>query len=132
MHPDHNWESYVLSHPGLITYQLLINLGIPRSIQAGRLGCFEFPAGYYLYTGSARRNLVARVRRHLSENKTSRWHIDYLLEVKDARVVELHFSDQLECRVNQQSDGVVLAPGFGASDCRAHCVSHLKYLGETN
>ena len=31
-----------------------------------------------------------------------------------------------ECAVNQRVSGAIQVPGFGASDCRAACVSHLK------
>lgn len=132
MQPEENWESSIIANPGFITYQLQIDLKKPQAIKIGRLGRFDFPAGQYVYTGSARRNLVARIRRHLSNKKAIRWHIDYLLDVKDARVSELYFSDQPECQVNQQCAGEVLIPGFGATDCRLKCGSHLKYLGETN
>lgn len=132
MRPEEDWESFALSHPEFITYQLLITLTSPRLISVGRLGDCEFSAGTYQYTGSARRNLVSRIRRHLSKKKTLRWHIDYLLAVSEAQVVEILFSDQSECKLNQQCDGTVVMPGFGASDCRAGCGSHLKYLGEIN
>ena len=45
----------------------------------GGLGTFDFPAGCYVYTGSPKRNLHARVARHHSRGKRLRWHIDYLL-----------------------------------------------------
>jgi len=34
-----------------------------------------------------------------------------------------------ECLLNQRASGEIIVPGFGASDCRAHCGSHLRYLG---
>lgn len=129
MRPEDDWESFIDRHPDLVTYQLIIYLGNRQSIQVGRLGNFDFPAGMYVYTGSAQRGLVSRVRRHLAVNKKFRWHIDYMLSVSDARVVELHFSARPECTVNQQGKGEVIVPGFGASDCRLNCNSHLKYLG---
>lgn len=132
MQPEENWESFVLANPGFITYQLQIDLKKPLNIRIGRLGRFDFPAGRYIYTGSAKRNLVARIRRHLSKKKTIRWHIDYLLDKKDAQVTELQFFDQPECRVNQHYAGEVLIPGFGASDCKHQCGSHLGYLGDIN
>lgn len=130
MLPDDDWETRVNSNPELITYQLLIFLQSPQSIMVGRMGRFDFPAGNYIYTGSARRNIVARVRRHLSKNKSLRWHVDYLLAIEDARVLEVNFYEEPECRLNQQVSGEVLIPGFGSSDCRSKCRSHLKYLGE--
>jgi len=129
MRVDEDWESFVISRSELITYQLLIHLEKSQNVVVGRLGNFDFPAGRYLYTGSARRNLASRVKRHLSRSKKLLWHIDYLLTVQGARVVDIHFSDQQECSLNQRGNGKVLVAGFGASDCRSGCGSHLKYLG---
>ena len=113
----------------LCTYQLHIELTQDIAIQVGRLGRFRFPAGCYRYTGSARRNLIARVRRHLSNDKKLRWHIDYLLTAKGVRITNVSLSDEAECDCNRQTAGSIIIPGFGASDCRARCGSHLKYLG---
>lgn len=111
------------------TYQLFITLDRPCIVDVGRLGRFRFPAGQYVYTGSARRNLVARLRRHLARTKTLRWHIDYLLARPGARVECIQLSTASECRLNQQVSGELPVPGFGSSDCRAGCGSHLKFLG---
>lgn len=62
------------------TYQLLIRLDKAQEIQAGKLGAFEFPAGFYVYTGSAMNGLDARIARHLRASKRLHWHIDFLLE----------------------------------------------------
>jgi Uri superfamily endonuclease len=124
-----DWEAQALADPALVTYQLNIELSRKQTIQVGRLGTFQFPAGRYIYTGSARRNLLSRVRRHLGKEKTLRWHIDYLLASRFARVVEVTLSAQAECRCNQHVAGEIVAPGFGASDCRARCGSHLKLIG---
>lgn len=111
------------------TYQLLIALAAPVRIAVGRFGIFDFAAGYYCYTGSARRNLESRVARHLAADKTLRWHVDYLLAAPRARVVAVRRFVEDECTVNARTAGQVPVPGFGASDCHAGCVSHLKYLG---
>ena len=113
-----------------VTYQLLIDVPRPLSCAIGRLGNFSFPAGRYVYTGSARRAFEARVARHCAKGgKTLRWHIDYLLETPGVSVVEVIRSRRAECALNKVVDGRVLVSGFGASDCRAGCGSHLKYLG---
>ena len=98
-------------------------------MHVGALGTFVFPAGRYLYTGSAVRNLEARIARHRARAKRLRWHIDYLLAAPGARVVTVLRSAAAECERNRATRGAVLVPGFGASDCRAGCGSHLKYLG---
>jgi Uri superfamily endonuclease len=112
-----------------ISYQLLIELPRPVTVTVGRLGRFRFEAGRYLYTGSARRNFEARIARHLRAEKTLRWHIDYLLAAPGARVTEVRRSTREECALNQAGSGTIAITGFGASDCRAACGSHLKYLG---
>lgn len=123
------WEAQAGSNPSLRTYQLDIEIPHPITVQVGRLGRFDFPAGHYRYTGSARQALVARVRRHLSNKKKLRWHIDYLLKAKSARVVAVNLSAEPECVCNRRVAGSIIVPGFGASDCRAGCGSHLKFLG---
>ncbi len=112
-----------------ITYQLLIEVTRPVRVTVGRLGQFTFPAGRYVYTGSARRNFEARVARHLRHAKALRWHIDYLLAATEVCVVGVRRYVDEECAINRATPGSLPVPGFGASDCRAGCGSHLKYLG---
>lgn len=114
-----------------ITYQLHIHLDRSLRLTVGRLGSFDFPAGDYLYTGSARRHLEARITRHLRREKALRWHIDYLLTAPGVRVTAVHRSCCPECALNKAAAGQLPAPGFGASDCREGCGSHLKFLGAT-
>jgi Uri superfamily endonuclease len=73
--------------------------------------------------------MAARVARHLSRDKTLHWHIDYLLGAPAARIVGVRRSRACECAVNRSTGGVIVVPGFGATDCRAGCTSHLKYAG---
>ena len=117
-----------LDHPG--TYVLILNLRRPIAIHIGRLGCFQFPAGLYVYVGSARGpgGLAARLARHLRSPKPLRWHIDYLRP--HAQPVEIWHaagSQRRECDWAQAlfrlPGALAPAPRFGASDCR--CVSHL-------
>jgi len=116
-------------HTVFRTYQLRIHLSQAVRLQIGRLGEFDFPAGDYVYTGSAKRNFEARIARHMRRDKVLRWHIDYLLDAMEARVTSVVRGVRDECEMNQTHPGVVLVPGFGASDCRKGCSSHLKYLG---
>ncbi len=111
------------------SYQLHIELARAARIDVGRLGRVTLKAGRYVYTGSARRGLEARIRRHLSARKTLHWHIDYLLAHPAARIVSVHRSPSAECSLNRRAGGQVPVPGFGATDCRAGCGSHLRYLG---
>ena len=78
---------------------------------------------------SGNRNFEARVARHLRQDQTLRWHIDYLLAAPGVNVAQVIRSTVDECALNQATPGASPAPGFGASDCRNGCGSHLKYLG---
>jgi Uri superfamily endonuclease len=111
------------------TYQLHIELRRRARIEIGRLGRHVLAAGRYVYTGSACRGMEARIRRHLSRDKTPHWHIDYLLLHPAARVVAVRRFRAPECQVNRRGTGIIPVPGFGATDCRAGCGSHLRYLG---
>ncbi len=110
------------------SYQLYIHLSRPAVITIGRLGALEWPPGGYIYTGSARKNPLARVTRHLSQTKLLKWHIDYFLAHEAAAITDVRFFDEEECRLNQATPGRILLARFGASDCRHGCGSHFKYL----
>jgi len=95
-----------------------------------------FPAGFYIYTGSAKRNLLHRTARHLTIKHKRRWHIDYLLGSDRARILDvviLPGREQSECHANcevgRMPGAVVVLKGFGSSDCRSGCPAHL-YLFE--
>ena len=115
------------------TYALLLALDGEAAITVGKLGTFAFPAGYYLYIGSARSGLWPRLRRHLKREKKLRWHIDYLRQ--HAEVIEVWYlvSDEpMECpwaRTAATLPGAQTpVAGFGSSDCR--CQSHLIHYPE--
>jgi Uri superfamily endonuclease len=112
-----------------VSYRLHIGLARPLRLRIGRLGTFDFPAGTYVYTGSARAAMDARIARHLSATKTLRWHVDYLLAADGVRVLRVERSAVAECALNRSTPGAIVAPGFGSSDCRAGCGSHLKFAG---
>jgi Uri superfamily endonuclease len=109
-------------------YQLLIYLPKDSSIVIGKKGKFRFPKGYYIYTGSAKNGLKARVRRHLRKEKKRFWHIDYLLDHAEVLQVFLFPHDTLdECSLSKKiltrKEAKVIVPRFGASDC--NCPAHL-------
>lgn len=100
-----------------------------RKIKTGGLGTIHFKKGFYVYVGSARRNLIQRARRHLKKRKKLRWHIDYLSrEAKSLKLLLIRSSMDLECemagKLSSISEGMI--PGFGSGDCR--CPSHLFYF----
>ncbi|MBS0393601.1 MAG: GIY-YIG nuclease family protein [Proteobacteria bacterium] len=111
------------------SYQLLIEIRRPVRRIIGRLGTCTLAPGFYVYTGSARRGLEARIARHLRRHKSLRWHIDFVLAAKQVGVVGVRRSWIAECRLNAMTGGGIPIDGFGASDCRSGCGAHLKRVG---
>lgn len=114
-------------------YLLLLELNEEAEIDVGSLGRLRFPAGSYLYAGSAKKNLSHRTARHLRRGrKKLRWHIDYLRETAArARVYPVFTDRDLECELASRlrNIGGRAVTGFGSSDCR--CESHLYHFMET-
>ncbi|MDO8670096.1 MAG: GIY-YIG nuclease family protein [Dehalococcoidia bacterium] len=115
------------------TYAILLRLDQPQHLVVGKLGDFLFPAGYYVYIGSALGGLRQRLARHLKQGKLLRWHVDYLREV--AEVAEAWVAvgpERLECGwarlVGSWPGARLVAARFGSSDCR--CPAHLVYFVE--
>ena len=112
------------------SYILVIDLPESVNLEVGRLGTFEFPAGLYLYCGSAMNGLEGRIRRHLRQDKKRHWHVDYLTaEAKVTEVWWLTSNERWECRWAEaiaSMGGEEVARGFGSSDCR--CPTHLLRL----
>jgi Uri superfamily endonuclease len=114
-------------------YQLKIKVTQNITLQIGALGLCSFPQGDYIYTGSAMKNLAARIARHHRKEKKLRWHIDYLLAhpaVKLAEVVSYPSEIKEECFYNQRllnEKAEVPVLGFGSSDCK-NCPAHLVKL----
>jgi Uri superfamily endonuclease len=112
-------------------YHLVISLPADRIVRIGRLGTYQFPRGYYVYTGSARSGLGSRLGRHLRRSKLLHWHIDYLL--REGRLEEAYYrvtTELLECEANEAIGRMPgareVVRGFGSSDCR--CSSHLWHF----
>jgi Uri superfamily endonuclease len=117
------------------SYILVLQLEWPvAGLTVGRLGRFDFAAGYYLYIGSALGpgGLEARLAHHQQRQKARpHWHIDYLRS--EARLCEAWLVvspahlEQPWCQI-LSANSLVSAPvyGFGASD--STCASHLFYL----
>jgi Uri superfamily endonuclease len=125
-----------MAHKPRGTYALLLALDQETAITVGRLGTFPFPAGCYVYVGSALGSggLAARLDRHRRSNKKIRWHIDYVLAHARVADTKVDTSGQrLECTWAQKllnmPGAQVVAPRLGSSDCA--CPSHLIYLGST-
>jgi Uri superfamily endonuclease len=118
------------------SYALFIYLDAAHNLTIGRLGEFLFPAGLYVYFGSAHGagGLRARLNHHLGVSRNPRWHIDYLRKVGEidgiwyvigAKGLECAWSSRIS-----QIDGVrSIVARFGASDCRNGCEAHCWWLG---
>ena len=50
-------------------YCLIINVDSKKTTKIGKLGKIQFEKGYYIYVGSAMNSLMARIKRHLSDEK---------------------------------------------------------------
>jgi sugar fermentation stimulation protein A len=110
-------------------YLILLELPEPRDIETGALGTLRYEAGWYIYTGSARKNLGPRIRRHLRRRKRQHWHIDYLTpHTSRVKAYPVYSYRNLECDLAGALEtlGGRGIPGFGSSDCR--CKSHLFYF----
>jgi Uri superfamily endonuclease len=121
-------------------YILLLFVSQEVTVTIGQLGKQNFPKGYYAYTGSALgagASLRHRISRHLKKEKCLFWHIDYLLaneNVSVKAVIAVETSENMECTVNTYLKSVngstIAVKGFGASDCKNSCGSHLLYFPE--
>ena len=125
----------VLSRPGC--YSLIIDLKRKKTIRIGKLGESVFPAGTYVYTGSAMKGLGARLRRHCNRKRKIHWHIDHLLTAPDARLKKIILYPAAlgqECRQNKRiaarAGAAVILKNFGASDCKSGCTSHLFFFAK--
>jgi sugar fermentation stimulation protein A len=107
-------------------YMVVIEMKDSKVLTIGSLGKERFYKGYYVYVGSAMKNLTSRIERHKRRTKNRFWHIDYLLD--DAQYIQafaLRTGDRIECLIAQRLRDICdwYIKGFGSSDCQ--CPSHL-------
>jgi sugar fermentation stimulation protein A len=108
------------------SYILILHLESDRTIAVGMLGSRHFHRGYYLYVGSAKKNLARRIERHLRKRKHFHWHIDYLRDRADSvSALAIRSREHLECTLANALRDIAhwTVPGFGSSDCG--CETHL-------
>ncbi|MBI1879745.1 MAG: GIY-YIG nuclease family protein [Chloroflexi bacterium] len=114
-------------------YVLLLHLPTDETLTVGKLGTFDFPAGWYTYVGSAfgSGGLVGRLKHHLKLVEHPHWHIDYLRQV--AQLQEIWLSPDTEPHERDWADLMLAIPGataivegFGASDSDRE--THLFYF----
>jgi Uri superfamily endonuclease len=120
----------VAAQPRPGAYALLLALPEPRTLTVGRLGTSCFPAGFYLYLGSALGpgGLSSRLARHCRVKKKQHWHIDYLRSLACLEQIWVRITkERVECDWAAAAGALpgagIPAPRFGASDCR--CPAHL-------
>ncbi len=112
------------------SYVLFIRVERLIEVVVGKMRNVRFGKGTYLYAGSAKRGLIARIRRHLSEDKKLFWHIDYLLSSPYAYIDSVWVAGgDKECLIADifYRQGYEFVKDFGSSDCR--CASHLFFMG---
>ncbi len=115
-------------------YVLIFEVKKDIEAKIGALGNISFQKGLYAYVGSAQNSLEKRISRHKSKNKKKFWHLDYLLDSKDARVLNAYYKNagkEEECQIAKKiSETEILIPRFGCSDC--NCKTHLFKIKDTS
>jgi Uri superfamily endonuclease len=116
-------------------YALIISIFDEIDVRIGAIGSQKFKTGMWVYIGSAFGNgstsLEHRIRRHFSQEKKLHWHIDMLLEVSGPpkQVIWSESERKTECEIanklKQHPEFIDGPKGFGSSDCRANCGTHL-------
>jgi Uri superfamily endonuclease len=123
------------------SYALILELPQNQTLNVGRLGRCAFPAGFYVYLGSARGpgGIRARLGRHLRGAEKTWWHIDYLRKASEVRGYGYLVADnglQLECnwakKLADHPTASIVVPKFGASDCQMGCQAHLVYFPQSD
>ncbi|KPK68504.1 hypothetical protein AMJ87_11795 [candidate division WOR_3 bacterium SM23_60] len=107
------------------TYCLELVLEKSVTARIGKRGTFVFQAGYYIYVGSARKNIEQRIARHLRTQKKQFWHIDYLLPYTRIRAVWVSSLSEHRIAALLARDLECPVVKFGASDTTD--VSHLFF-----
>ncbi|BBL61192.1 GIY-YIG nuclease family protein [Methanobrevibacter arboriphilus] len=112
------------------SYCLIIHKEKSSKIEVGAIGSAIYKEGFYVYIGSAMNSLIPRIKRHLSNEKKIRWHIDYLLKDNTTKIGDIIFTiseKKVECSLaNFISKNGEEKENFGCSDCK--CKSHLIYF----
>jgi len=96
--------------------------------EIGALGRIRFQRGYYVYAGSAQKNLDQRIKRHRRKNKTIRWHIDYIIPSKMSiiKIYKIRIIVRKETELAEKmlmiSDDHIVAFGSGDSPVSSHLV----------
>lgn len=123
------WDLYLKERGDKGAYILGLFLPEIRRILTRGTEFIKLKKGYYIYAGSALKNLSRRLNRHRRKKKNLFWHIDYLVE--QANFIfsfPVRTCDDIECEIAKGLMEIADATieGFGSSDCS--CRSHLFWF----
>lgn len=123
-----------LVNPNDHLYAIYLYVHTEKKLVIGKLGEFTFQKGTYVYVGSAKRNIQARINRHRALDKIKKWHFDYLRPAGTITKIITYGNDLRECelleKLRKKENGSFPVKGFGSSDCK--CYSHLFFIPEKN
>tara|TARA_Y100001960_G_C14572581_1_gene776626 strand:- start:404 stop:832 length:429 start_codon:yes stop_codon:yes gene_type:complete len=112
-------------------YALVLLILYPLSIRYSKYCGAVAPPGIYLYAGRASENLSNRLIRH-QKNKNIHWHIDTFTSHQDVlfkNILILPNQPKRKCEIVRACRQLYKAQlpllGFGSSDFKARCLSHL-------
>ncbi len=115
-------------------YAVILHKELGEEISVGSLGDYYFDEGYYVYVGSAKKNILSRIKRHMDLEKNKYWHIDYLrgktsfggclIFSRDNFSSEMDLVNWIEDRSSYEK----IIEGFGSSDTDSY--SHLLFSEE--
>ncbi len=102
---------------------------------------FQIKKGIYIYVGSALGfgGISKRIERYFQIfngiKRNKHWHIDYLIpKAKNIIVIYAETNEKYECKLFQSLKNIIknieIIKGFGNTDCKSKCGSHLLYLGD--
>jgi len=125
------YPGYILERENHDSGSYMVVLQVPEEKNAyiGALGTITFVPGYYVYVGSAKRNLAARLARHRRVRKKMHWHLDYLRPITIVTAtIPIRTADDLEHRLSHRLEDIAERhiDHFGCTDCG--CPSHLFYF----
>ena len=117
------------------SYAVLFSLTEEKVLQIGKRGKEFFLPGWYIYFGNAfgTGGLYSRISHHLRISERPHWHVDWFRLAARPEVVFFTMGkNTLECTwrevVETRLHGITIIRGFGASDCRNGCKSHLLFF----
>lgn len=120
------WQTPPEDH---IYYSIFLLIEKECEVEIGKLGTYFFQPGVYVYVGSAKRNLLKRIERHICIEKKKRWHMDYIRPFGTIVKIITYDHSLGECNLAGKfiAKGDIPVPRMGSSDCK--CPSHFIYLG---